>query len=635
MTTQVKQKKGRKTEEDFQKNLPSPAQGKTRLYERLGGRLIEDGSARFAVWAPNAESVSVIGDFNDWNTTANPLTNNGEAIWTLEVNGVQEGAVYKYCIQPKGGGAALFKLDPVGFATAHSGHVSQLTRLEYTWNDQAWMENRKLRINPKAPIAIYETHLGSWMRVPEDGNRWLTYREIAPKLAEYVKKMGFTHVEFLPLMEHPFYGSWGYQCTGYFSPTSRYGSPADLMFLVDYLHQQEIGVIFDWVPSHFPVDEHGLSRFDGSALYEYEDPKLGFNPEWQSAVFDYQKPQVRQFLTHSALFWLDKYHADGIRVDAVASMLYRDHARKPGEWIPNAEGGNENWEAISFLRELNDTVRAEFPDVAMIAEESTAWPNATHSVSEKGLGFHYKWDLGYQFDILKYFSKDYAIRKSYHGQLTFRGLYAHKERYILPFSHDEVKQQSLLSQMPGDGWRRFASLRVLLGYTYFQPGKKLLFMGNEFAQWQRWNHDTSLDWHLLDDEFHRKFQTWVAHLNNFYRSNSAAHSGDHSPWGFEWVDLHSAEQSVISWLRKNEYADDETLLGVFNFTPNPQFNFRMGAPASGKWEEILNSDSQIYGGSGHGNLGVVQASPFGRHGQPFSLTITLPPLAAVFFKPLK
>jgi 1,4-alpha-glucan branching enzyme len=631
VTAKVHQKTMESAEKQPKQALAEDCNGSL-LYQRLGARPQPDGSARFQVWAPNARAVSVIGDFNEWDASRSPLQRGQNGFWAGEILNAPLGAAYKYQIEPATGEHTLYKTDPVGFAFTRGGGASQLVSLEYTWSDQRWMANRKHRIHPNAPLAIYEVHLGSWMRVPEENNRSLAYREIGPKLAEHVHKLGFTHVEFLPLMEHPFFGSWGYQTIGYFAPESRYGAPQDLMWLIDYLHQQEIGVFLDWSPSHFPGDEHGLASFDGGALYEYADPRLGLNREWNTRLFDFSKSAVREFLIASALFWLDAYHADGLRVDAVASILYRDYARKPGEWIPNENGGNENWEAVEFLKELNQTIHQRFPDAVTIAEESTAWPGATKPVEEGGLGFDFKWDLGFQHDLLKYCSQDYPRRKEHHGQLTFRGLYAQKEKYILPFSHDEVSRKSLLEQMPGDAWRKFASLRTLLGYMYFQPGKKLLFMGVEFAQWQHWNHDTSLDWHLLGDANHQKFQTWVAHLNDFYRSNSAAHSGDLHPWGFEWVDIHNAEQTTISWLRKNEFGDSETILGVFNFSPEPHRNFRAGVPAAGRWMEILNSDSTLYGGSGQGNLGGVQAAPFGRNEQPFSLTITLPPLAAVFFK---
>ena len=481
-------------------------------------------------------------------------------------------------------------------------------------------------------MSIYEVHAGSWMRVPEEGNRWLTYRELAVKLAAYCREMGFTHVELLPIMEHPFYASWGYQTTGYFAPTSRYGSPQDFMYLVDYLHQQGIGVFLDWVPSHFPTDAHGLARFDGTHLFEHADPRQGFHPEWKSSIFNYGRHEVRSFLLSSALFWLDKYHADGLRVDAVTSMLYLNYARKRGEWIPNRHGGHENLEAIEFLRLLNATIYREHPDVQTIAEESSAWPQVSRPVHTGGLGFGLKWDLGWMHDTLRYLKRPWPQRKFHHAELPFRMVYAFNENFVLPLSHDEVvhRKGSLFGRMPGDEWQRYANLRLLFGYMYAMPGKKLLFMGGEFAQWPEWNHDTSLDWHVLKERFHAGVQRWVKDLNHLYQREPALHERDFSPDGFEWVDFSDRTNTALFFLRKAGSRDDLILAG-FNFTPVPRHNYRVGVPRGGYWKELLNSDAEAYGGSGLGNYGGAEAAPVEWHNRPYSLTITLPPLAAVFF----
>jgi 1,4-alpha-glucan branching enzyme len=495
------------------------------------------------------------------------------------------------------------------------------------------MEKRRQHNALDAPIAIYEVHLGSWRRVPEENNRPLTYREMAPRLAEYVKGMGFTHIEFLPVMEHPFYGSWGYQITGYFAPTSRYGTPQDFMYLVDYLHQHDIGVIVDWVPSHFPTDEHGLGFFDGTHLYEHADPREGLHPDWNSYIFNYGRNEVRNFLISSALFWLDKYHVDGLRVDAVASMLYLDYSRKEGEWIPNQYGGREDLEAITFLRRFNEEVYKNYPDVQTIAEESTAWPMVSRPTYVGGLGFGIKWDMGWMHDTLQYISKDPIHRKYHHNDLTFRMLYAFSENFLLSLSHDEVAhgKGSLLGKMPGDDWQKFANLRLLLGYMYAQPGKKLLFMGGEWGQWWEWHHDQSLDWHLTHYQRHAEVQRWVEDLNRLYRSEPALYELDLEPAGFEWIDVGDFEQSVISFIRKGKSTGD-IILVVGNFTPVTRFNYRVGVPYGGLWKEMINSDAKEYGGSGQGNLGGVKATTTCFHGRPYSLNLTLPPLAVVFFK---
>ncbi|MCJ7743108.1 MAG: 1,4-alpha-glucan branching protein GlgB, partial [Dehalococcoidales bacterium] len=460
-----------------------------------------------------------------------------------------------------------------------------------------------------------------------------TYREIAPLLAEYVQQMGFTHVEFLPVMEHPFYGSWGYQTTGYFAPTSRYGTPQDFMYLVDYLHQHNIGVILDWVPSHFPADAHSLSFFDGTHLYEHADPRKGLHPDWNSSIFNYGRNEVRSFLTSSALFWLEKYHVDGLRLDAVASMLYLDYSRKEGDWIPNQFGGRENLEAITFLRRLNEAIYQNYPDVQTIAEESTAWPMVSRPTYVGGLGFGLKWDMGWMHDTLYYMSRDSVHRKYHHNQLTFRQLYAYFENFVLPLSHDEVTHGngSLLSKMPGDDWQKFANLRLLFGYMYAQSGKKLLFMGGEFGQWPEWQHEQSLDWHLLNYPRHAELKKWVEDLNGVYRREPALHELDCDGAGFEWIDCNDSQQSIISFIRRGKSTGDIILI-VGNFTPVPRFNYRVGAPRGGFWQELLNSDAREYGGSGLGNLGGVEAEPISMHGRPGSLNIILPPLGILFFK---
>jgi 1,4-alpha-glucan branching enzyme len=481
-------------------------------------------------------------------------------------------------------------------------------------------------------VAIYEVHLGSWMRVTEEGNRSLTYREIAPKLVEHVTRLGFTHVELMPLTEHPFYGSWGYETTGYFAATSRYGTPEDLMALVDALHAAGIGVILDWVPAHFPSDEHGLVYFDGTALYEHADRRLGFHPEWNTSIFDFGRPEVRSFLLSSALFWLEQFHVDGLRVDGVASMLYRDYGRKPGEWVPNAQGGREYVEAVELLQRLNEAIAREQPGTVTIAEESTAWPKVSHPTSEGGLGFSYKWDMGWMHDTLQYLARDPIHRAHHHGELTFRGMYAWAEKFVMPLSHDEVVygKGSLLGKMPGDRWQKFANLRLLYAYLYSQPGKKLLFMGSELAQWSEWNHDASLDWHLLNDASHRQISLLVGELNRLYRSEPALHELDCDPAGFQWLVADDAKNSVLVYERISRRS--ERVLCALNFTPEPRFNYRVGVHEAGLWSEILNTDAVELGGSGHGNLGGVETAPVRSHDRPFSLTLTLPPLGAVFLR---
>ncbi len=611
-----------------------------RLYEKLGAHPMEvDGTpgTLFAVWAPNAERVSVIGDFNGWDPEAHPLAPrwDGSGIWEGFVPGVGHGSLYKYHIVSRFGGDSVDKGDPLAFFwETPPGTASIVWDLRYEWQDAAWLRTRRRANALDAPMAIYEVHLGSWRRVPEEGHRFLTYREMAEALPRYVREMGFTHVEFLPVMEHPFYGSWGYQTVGYFAPTSRYGTPQDFMFLVDTLHQHGIGVVLDWVPSHFPGDAHGLAFFDGTHLYEHADPRKGFHPHWNSYIFNYGRHEVRSFLISSALFWLDVYHADGLRVDAVASMLYLDYGRPEGTWVPNEYGGKENLEAIAFLRRLNEEVYRSFPDVQTVAEESTAWPMVSRPTYVGGLGFGLKWNMGWMHDTLEYFSKDPVYRKYHHHRLTFSIWYAFSENFVLPLSHDEVVhgKGSLLGKLPGDDGQKFANLRALLGYMYGHPGKKLLFMGGEFGQWREWNHDESLDWHLLAYAPHRGLQQWVRDLNGLYRREPALHEGDCDPAGFEWVDFHDGEQSVLSFLRKAPASDDVVLV-VCNFTPVPRFDYRVGVPRPGFWRELLNSDAREYGGWGYGNLGGVEADPVPFHGRPYSLALTLPPLSVLFLKP--
>lgn len=609
------------------------------LYERLGAHpRVIDGVAgtSFAVWAPNAERVSVIGDFNDWDPNRHVLQPQGASgIWAGFIPGVGKGAVYKYRIHSRYHGYRVDKADPFAFYCETPPRTASIVwDLDYPWHDAAWMRERHRHNALDAPFAVYEVHLGSWRRVPEEGNRPLTYRELAPLLAEHVRRLGFTHVEFLPVMEHPFYGSWGYQITGYFAPTSRYGTPQDFMYLIDYLHQHGIGVILDWVPSHFPNDEHGLVYFDGTHLYEHADPRLGYHPDWNSAIFNYGRHEVRSFLLSSAQFWLDRYHADGLRVDAVASMLYRDYSRREGEWLPNQFGGRENLEAIDFLRQMNVSVYQRHPDIQTIAEESTAWPMVSRPTYVGGLGFGLKWDMGWMHDTLLYLSKDPIYRKYHHGTLTFRMIYAFNENFILPLSHDEVVhgKGSLLTKMPGDDWQKFANLRLLYAYMYAQPGKKLLFMGAEIGQWGEWHHEASLDWHLLQWDRHQGIERWLMDLNHLYRREPALYRRDFEPAGFEWVDANDWENSTLAFLR---HGDDpaEVILVVLNFTPVPRTQHRVGLPVGGRWRELLNSDATLYGGSGLGNAGSITAEPEPWHGRPYSARLVLPPLGALFFKP--
>ena len=608
-----------------------------RMYETMGAHLVSrDGKVGtvFSVWAPNARQVSVIGNFNNWNPGSHLLaTRGGSGIWEGFIPDVTKGALYKFHIESRRHSYRVDKADPLGLLHEKPPRTASVVwDLGYQWGDDEWMKKRAERNSLRAPQSVYEVHLGSWMRVPEEHNRPLSYRETAPRLAEYVGRMGFTHVEFLPVMEHPFYGSWGYQTTGYFAPTSRYGTPQDFMYLVDCLHRHGIGVILDWVPSHFPGDEHGLAYFDGTHLYEHSDPRQGHHPDWASAIFNYGRNEVRAFLASSARFWLDRYHADALRVDAVASMLYLDYARRGGDWVPNRFGGRENLEAIDFLRHLNETAYRDFPDTQTIAEESTAWPMVSRPAYVGGLGFGLKWNMGWMHDTLAYMARDSIYRGHHQHEITFSIWYAFSENFVLPLSHDEVVygKRSLLDKMPGDDWRRFANLRLLLGYMWMHPGKKLLFMGGEFAQGREWNHDQSLDWHLLDYPPHRQMQQWVRDLNRLYRAEPALHAADCSAEGFEWIDTGDAANSVISFLRRG--GGGATILVACNFTPVPRQNYRLGVPSGGFWREILNSDATGYGGSGQGNLGGLDAAPIPVSGRYHSLNATLPPLGVVAFR---
>ncbi len=610
-----------------------------RLYEKLGAHVkTVKGRAGtvFGVWAPNAKTVSVIGDFNGWDDTRHELApRGGSGIWEGFIAGVGRSMPYKYVIRSTYGNRRLEKADPF----AVHGEVPPKTAsviwdLAYDWGDEKWLTSRAQHQKPEAPMSIYEVHLGSWMRVPEENNRSLSYRELARKLTDYLLEMEYTHVEFMPVMEHPFFGSWGYQSLGYFSPTSRYGTPQDFMHLIDTLHRNGIGVILDWVPSHFPIDGHGIGDFDGTHLYEHADERKGFHPDWKSYIFNYGRNEIRNFLISSSLFWLDKYHIDGFRVDAVASMLYLDYSRSPGEWIPNEFGGNENLEAISFLRRFNEETHKNYPGTITVAEESTAWPMVSRPVFLGGLGFDMKWDMGWMHDTLAYFSKDPVHRSYHHNKLTFRMIYAFHENYVLPLSHDEVVygKGSLLGKMPGDDWQKFANLRLLLGYMYAQPGKKLVFMGGEFGQWSEWAHDRSLDWHLLESSLHGGLQHWMKDLNRLYRTEPAMHEFDFSSDGFQWIDCNDAIHSTIGLIRRDRQEAKE-VIAVFNFTPVPRYNYRVGAPRSSFWRELLNSDASVYGGSGQGNLGSLEAAPVPFHGMSHSLNLTLPPLSAVFLRP--
>jgi 1,4-alpha-glucan branching enzyme len=610
-----------------------------RAFDKLGAHRIAVGSTvgiHFAVWAPNADRVSVIGDFNGWDGRIHAmrlLTPSG--VWEIFIPDLPDGERYKFEIRTAKGDLHN-KTDPYGFAFEVPPHTAAVVHdtSDYAWGDDEWMAARRsLDAWLEQPMTIYEVHLGSWARVPEEGNRFLTYREMAVRLVPYVKEMGFSHIELLPVMEHPFSGSWGYQVLGFFAPTSRFGPPADFKLFVDACHAAGLGVILDWVPGHFPKDEHGLARFDGTALYEHADPRQGEHRDWGTLIFNYGRNEVRNFLLSNALFWLEQYHIDGLRVDAVASMLYLDYSRNQGEWIPNRFGGRENLEAITFLQELNRLTHGQFAGTLTAAEESTAWPGVSRPVHVGGLGFTYKWNMGWMHDILEYARKNPVHRRWEHNLVTFSALYMHTENFILPFSHDEIVhgKGSLLDKMPGDLWQKHATLRTLYGYMYGHPGKKLLFMGAEFGQWREWNHDLSLDWHLLDDPMHAALRRFVQDLNWHYHAEPALHQCDFQPEGFRWIDCHDNENSVVSIVRYARNRDDFVVM-VFNFTPVVRAAYRIGVPAAGAYAELLNSDSALYGGSNVGNGGVVNSEPILAHGFDQSLTLTVPPLACLLLK---
>jgi 1,4-alpha-glucan branching enzyme len=607
-------------------------------YEKLGAQLeVVDGVAgtNFAVWAPNAELVSVVGDFNGWNGGSHRMHKRIPAgIWELFVPGLGPGTLYKFRVHSQGGFAD--RCDPHGFgAEMPPRTASQVVDLgSYRWQDDAWMAGRATRNSLEAPLSIYEVHLGSWRRPGDDPHRWLTYADLERELVPYVVEMGFTHVEFLPPTEHPFSASWGYQTLGLFAATSRFGTPQALMSLIDALHRAGVGVIIDWVPAHFPKDGHGLRRFDGTALYEHEDPRKGEHPDWGTLIFNYGRTEVANYLISSGLFWLDRYHVDGLRVDAVASMLYLDYSRKEGEWEPNCFGGRENLEAIEFLKTFNVQVHQHFPGTLTIAEESTAWPGVSRPTYLGGLGFSLKWNMGWMNDTLRYMRHDPIHRKYHHDELTFSLIYAFHENFVLPLSHDEVVhgKRSLIDQMPGDLWQKFANLRLLYAYMWCHPGKKLLFMGGEFGQWQEWNFDESLQWHLLGWESHRGLAKSVADLNALIRREPALHQLDFDGRGFEWIDCHNWQDSVLAFVRRGSDPAD-FVVACFNFTPVPRQGYRLGVPEGGVYAEVFNSDSEWYGGSNVGNAGALTAEPRPHHGRDHSVAVSLPPLGAVVLKP--
>ncbi len=611
-----------------------------KTYEKLGAHLTEIAGVRgvsFAVWAPNAKRVSVVGNFNQWDGREHPMRVRGATgVWEIFLPGLCEGEVYKLEVKSQLKNYLALKTDPYGFyAEQRPKTASIVYNLDrYAWNDQKWMGERQERQKFRSPLSIYEVHLGSWRRSGEEGHPVLNYREIAVQLAEYVEKMGFTHVELMPVMEHPLDESWGYQTTGYFAPTSRFGTPEDFMFFVDHLHQRGIGIILDWVPAHFPSDAHGLAFFDGTHLYEHEDPRLREHPDWGTRIFNYGRVEVRSFLWASALFWLEKYHLDGLRVDAVASMLYLDYSRKAGEWIPNAFGGNENLEAINFIKRFNELTHQHHPGILTIAEESTSWPMVSRPTYVGGLGFSMKWNMGWMHDMLEYFSNDPIFRRYHHSNLTFSLLYAFTENFVLVLSHDEVVhgKRSLLAKMPGDYWQQFANLRALYAFLYAHPGKKMLFMGCEFGQWIEWNAAQALDWNLLAYEPHRKLQGLVTRLNQLHRAEPALHQIDFDFTGFEWIDFHDVDHSVIAFIRRGRTPGDHMVV-VCNFTPVPHQGYRLGVPEACFYREILNTDDVQFGGSGVVNAPGRNAFPLVWQNQPCCLEITLPPLGVVYLKP--
>jgi len=607
-----------------------------RIYEKLGAHVITHDDASgvaFAVWAPNAKSVSVVGNFNDWNGSTNPMRRLGSSgVWELFIPGLREFELYKYEI--KSGRQKFLKADPYALLMEVPPSTSSIVfDTKYKFRDRVWMNKRKKRQAWREPISIYEIHLGSWRRITEEDNRSLTYREMAPMLADYAVENGFTHVEFLPLKEHPYGPSWGYQVSAYFAPSSRYGTPDDLRFLIDHLHQHGIGVIMDWVPAHFPKDAFALARFDGTALYEHQDPRKGEHPDWGTYIFNYGRNEVRNFLIANALFWLREFHLDGLRVDAVASMLYLDYSRKEGEWVPNEFGGRENLEAISLIKELNEVTHRECPGTLMIAEESTAWPAVSHPVYAGGLGFDFKWNMGWMHDTLKYFQTDTLFRGGNHNALTFGLLYAWSENFILPFSHDEVVHMkgSLLNKMPGDEWQKFANLRALYAYMWAHPGKKLLFMGGEFGQWREWNETESLDWHLLEKPIHLGVQLLIQDLNKLYKKHGALSEADNEASGFQWIEVDNASENIIAFRRIQPLTGKE-IICVGNFSPVVREGHRLGLPRAGTYKQLLNSDDEKYCGGGFGVVKSIKAEKVPAHGLDYSAVITLPPLATMWFE---
>ena len=607
------------------------------IYRKLGAQLAEIGGVKgttFAVWAPNAQRVSVVGDFNRWDGRVNPMRKLvGCGVWEIFLPGVREGAHYKFEIKASHGGL-LMKSDPYAFygqnGTSTASLVFDLDR--YRWNDASWMEQREKKHWQNEPVSIYEVHLGSWARVVEEDNRFLSYHEFADVLIDYVQSLGYTHIELMPVAEHPFDGSWGYQVTGYYAPTSRFGNPDDFRAFVDRCHQRGIGVILDWVPGHFPKDAHGLAEFDGTDLYEHADPRKGEHKDWGTLIFNYGRNEVRNFLIANALFWLEQYHIDGLRVDAVASMLYLDYSRKEGEWVPNCFGGRENLEAIDFLKRFNEICYGRFPGIMTIAEESTAWPGVSRPTYLGGLGFGFKWNMGWMHDFLQYMGKDPIHRRFHQGDITFSLLYAFHEHFMLVLSHDEVVhgKGSLLGRMPGDWWQKFANLRMFYGWMYAHPGKKLLFQGGEFGQPSEWDHNRSLDWHLLQYPEHDGLRRLVQHLNYIYKTEPALYELDDSYEGFEWIDFHDADNSVVAFMRKARTGP--ALVFIINATPIVREGYRIGVPEAGWYEEILNTDAQTYGGSNAGNMGGQNAEPIPWQGRSHSLNLRLPPLSIVGFK---
>ncbi len=606
-------------------------------YRHLGAHpTIQEGrnGVYFAVWAPNAQEVCVIGDFNDWQHGAFYLNSSSSGVWYGFVPGIGSGEHYKYSLLSQTG-EMIQKSDPYGFASEVPPKTASIVSsvLEcFPWQDASWMERRSQTNWYEQPVSIYEVHLGSWRR-PWDGRKYHTYQELAQQLVAYAKDLGFTHLQLMPVSEYPFDGSWGYQPTGYFAPTSRYGSPQDFQYFVDYCHQHDIGVLIDWVPGHFPTDGHGLGRFDGTALYEHEDPRKGFHPDWNTYIFNYGRSEVRNFLLSNARFWCDVYHIDGLRVDAVASMLYLDYSRPTGQWIPNDVGGRENLEAVQFLKDMNVSLHAEYPGILTIAEESTSWPKVSRPVYDGGLGFSMKWDMGWMNDTLKYFQRDSIYRAHHQNELSFRSMYAYTESFVLPLSHDEVVhgKYSLIGKMPGDIWQKFANLRLLLGSQFTTPGKPLLFMGGEIAQWLEWNHDSQLEWELLKQDRHSGIQQFVRDLNRVRREQPAFHELDHDPQGFAWINADDSQNCVFSWLRRGKSTDEQVVV-IMNMTPVPRQGYRIGVPIAGHWGEILNSDARWYGGTDVGNAGGVDTTAVASHGYPQSVVLTLPPLGLLVLK---